>query len=368
MPTVGYKIPEYMSPSSLDCFESKPDEYYVRYLSPIKISKMAQTLPMSVGSSFDAYAKSWIHHALFGPGHKDAAKFELRTLFENQVEEACRDFAWGAGAYLFECYRHSGVLADLMIELGDSIDEPRFEFDIRGTIDGFREGITTNRIGVPILGKPDMKFVAASGMSVIYDWKVNGYCGKGNTSPTAGYIRILQQQRGGGGMGSGGGLSGPAGGGGSGSWLRLGEHRDAIIQKYKGVSINMATYFEQHDAKWATQLASYGWLLGEQVGSECVVGIHQVACNGQDRDELGRPLIRFAVHSSRISADFQFKVLARYQNAWSIINESPLWLFRDLSREENDRKIEALDRLVSLDSAGTETDEAWVARMGRSGY
>ena len=61
---------------------------------------------MSVGGSFDAYAKSALHERLFGKGA--APQFEFQTIFENQVEPHNRDFALEAGKYIFDCYVLTG--------------------------------------------------------------------------------------------------------------------------------------------------------------------------------------------------------------------------------------------------------------------
>jgi hypothetical protein len=70
---------------------------------------------MSIGSSFDAYAKSWLHENLFGKGNDP--RFEFQALFEAQVEPHNRDWALQNGQYVFEQYKQSGALSDLLGEL-----------------------------------------------------------------------------------------------------------------------------------------------------------------------------------------------------------------------------------------------------------
>lgn len=337
--------PEYLSPSSLDCFEETPDEYYMRYLSDTKVPKIPQTQPMSVGSAFDAHIKSHIHLKLFGPNHKDAPKFELTTLFEAQVEMHNRDWAWENGKYVFEQYLQSGALADLMIELQQAAEDPRFEFDVKGEVEGYREGVTKAMKGLILMGKPDIRFVNSSGAHCIFDWKVNGYCGNSNTSPKPGYVQCREQ-------------SGDY-------WMRKGAHKNAFVQTIRGMQINSTCYLEDVDPKWATQNATYGWLLGEAVGAEIIAGIDQIVCNGGRRNAFDRPALRVASHRTRVSERFQFDVLARYQNLWGIINSEPFYFFRSLSFEESKAKCEVLDKMAASLASNGDSDADWAMKIAR---
>jgi hypothetical protein len=92
---------------------------------------------MSVGSAFDAYVKSYMHQKIFGNNHPKAAVYELRTLFEAQVEEHNREFAWEAGKHVFDRYKDCGALADIMQEIRHvPPTEPLFEVDVAGVIEG----------------------------------------------------------------------------------------------------------------------------------------------------------------------------------------------------------------------------------------
>src|SRR5688572_28983595 len=119
----------YLSPSSISVYRSNPTEFYLRYLVDDRPERVPQNAPMAIGSAFDAYVKSYLHNALFGAVD---SKFELRTLFEAQVESQCRDLAWDHGRYAFDCYKDSGALSDLMLEMQRGIGEPRFEFSAQG--------------------------------------------------------------------------------------------------------------------------------------------------------------------------------------------------------------------------------------------
>ena len=136
------RIPKYLSPSSLGTWEADQEEFYLRYLADKRPPRMPQTQPMSIGSAFDAYVKSYYHKVLFNTVDPE---FEFDTIFINQVEEHNRDWALVAGKYAFDAYQTSGALADLLNELQKSQSDPRFEFTLQ---DEF--------MGVPLLGKPDL--------------------------------------------------------------------------------------------------------------------------------------------------------------------------------------------------------------------
>lgn len=339
--------PEALSPSGLDCYKQNPIEYYIRYLSDTKVPSPPQTTPMSIGSAFDAYVKSFLHEKLYGKNAPDSGKYEIKTIFDAQVEPQNRDFAWEAGKYVFEKYNQSGALADLMIELNESVSDPRFELDIRGVVSGYREGITKMEMGVPLRGKPDLLFINKEGAHVVYDWKVNGFCGNYNTSPMQGYIQLREDC-------------------GGGSWNRKGQHKGCVPQRYRGMVLNVAGYLEIFDPKWAAQLATYSWLLGEPVGAETIVGIDQIACNGSRRDPSGHPTLRIASHRCRVSETYQFRVMAEYQELWSIITapEEKFYFFRDVSFEESKLRCKTLDGAAEVLKTGGDSDETWVMAMG----
>jgi len=75
------RIPAYLSPSALGVFEKDREQYYLKYLADNRPPRMPQTEPMAVGSAFDAFVKSYLHHSLFGNHGKDN-QYELNTIFE----------------------------------------------------------------------------------------------------------------------------------------------------------------------------------------------------------------------------------------------------------------------------------------------
>lgn len=317
------RTPKYLSPSGLKTFEKNREEFYLKYLADNRPERLAQTEPMSVGSAFDAYVKSYLHNALFGHYGPDNA-YERDAIFETQVEPQNRDFAARAGQHVFEMYSRCGALADMMLELNKASGEPRFEFSI--------EGVVAADIGdIPLLGKPDIFFMNDQGARVIWDWKVNGYCSNSPTSPTKGYTKCRD------------------------TWDSLktrkrssrnnGDcHKDCILQDHLGIKINAAQRMEECNSEWADQLSTYGWLLGEEVGSEqLIVGIDQIVGSGKDMVS-GVPFLRVANHRTFVSSEYQFLLLDRLNYAWTAITTGHL--FGNLSREENDAKIKKLDEMA----------------------
>lgn len=315
------RIPKYLSPSALAVAEENLTLYYINYLADNKPEKIPQTQPMSVGSSFDAYAKSYLYESLFGKNHNP--KFEFKALFEAQVESINRDWALDAGKWAFEFYKKSGALADLVTELSTAIGPPSFEFEAMGVVNGYREGVTLD-LDVVLFGKPDVRFVSKLGARIVYDFKVNGFCGSGNTSPKPRYIKVSDGW-------------GPEFGHAS---RNNGErHKNCTVMSHHGFQI-ATHYLEDVDHQWATQLGTYGWLLGEKVGADFICGIDQLACAHSGIKD--KPLIRVAQHRARISETFQMETLARYQRLWQLINSGHF--FQELTIEESKARCEMLDK------------------------
>lgn len=326
------RTPEYLSPTSLKQFTEDRDEFYLKYLAENKPPRFPQTRPMSVGSAFDAYCKSFIHHKLFGNYGPDDA-YAPDKIFEAQVEPHNRDWAKEAGRRVFDLYKQSGALADLMLELNTAVNAPRFEFSIQDIIHG-------NTGAVPLLGKPDIFFINDQGCRVLLDWKVNGYCNTTRmTSPEPGYIICRD------------------------SWLpsqrkasprnRL-PHKDCSPTVFRGIKINNRISMEAVNADWAAQTTTYAWLLGEEIGSDgLVVGIEQL-CGVPTGDD---PLIRCASHRCRVSNDYQINLHQRYVAAWEAIQAGNIFPDRPDGLEHQ----EALERLAK--NLATPSDDPFLAAV-----
>jgi len=270
---------------------------------------------MSIGSAFDAYAKSYLHDKLFGKNHADSARFSLEAIFEAQVESQHREWAFGHGNYCFQQYKNSGALLDLLTDLHAAKNEPRFEFEVRGVIGSQREASETQIDEVVFLGKPDCYYINKDGNHVILDWKVNGYCSKSATSPKKGYVRM----RGGDGRG-------------------YGMHKECIPMDTGGMIINTAMPLEAVDKQWARQLSIYAWLLGEPVGGDFIVAIDQIVAK-----PIGGavPELRVAEHRTRVSADFQKKTVDQAKQIWALIRSGHL--FPEMTLEDSKARCEALE-------------------------
>ncbi len=323
--------PTYLSHSSLALWAKDKDEFYIKHLAETRAPRLPQEIYMSVGGSFDAYVKSALHERLFGKGAD--SQFEFVTIFENQVEPHNRDFARDAGQYIFDCYVSTGAFEELHALLEKSKEPPRFEFSVNAEING-----------VPILGKPDCRFVHECGVHVILDWKVKGFCSKYGASPSKNY-RLCRDAY---------GLPFKQ------SKSHNTAHANYVPYDHRGFEINKS-YLEEGNEEYADQLCMYGWLLGEQVGDEEVVCcIDEIVSKFMPE---GRPLLRVAHQRARVSKSHQETVLNRALDCWDAINTG--WIFRDLPREENDQKCAHLERkVIALQSDGS-LEEDLFAKMVR---
>jgi len=326
------RIPKFLSPSSLSLFERDREEFYMKYLAPIRAPRIPQAIYMSIGSAFDAYVKAELHAALFGPGANP--EFEFDTIFVDQVEAHNRDWALTHGQYVFDCYKISGSYGDLLELLQASQYEPQFEFTVTGDVEG-----------VPLLGKPDCRFVHPNGTHVILDWKVNGYCSKHGSTPYKFYALIRD------------------------GWTeevaKKSRGASKAHPKFDPVQLNDLTisghYLEEASTDWADQLAIYSWMLGEPVGDEnTLIGIDQIVCKARPGD---RPLIRIANHRSHISEEYQKSLAERLKHCWKRLTTG--YVFDNLSREDNDQRCEELDNeAVALIGDGT-PDSEWFKKVCR---
>lgn len=331
------RTPKYLSPTSLTIFNDDKIRYYLLYLAETKCPRDPQTEPMAIGSSFDAYVKNYLHEKLFGVGNDP--RFELRTLFEAQVEPAGRDKAWVAGRHVFEQYKLSGALTGMMAELNSSITTPRFEFDLLGVVDHKREGVEKQLGGVPLLGKPDLFYTNKQNARVIHDWKVNGYYSNNGASPVSGYVRIREVGK------------------------PYNAHKNTMPMMFKGMLINVAQTMDMVKQDWAQQLAVYMWLCGEEVGTqECIASIDQVVC----RPSGGvTPSIRFAEHRCKISKPFQLDVFQKAQEAWDIITSGHY--FRDMTLEDSQKRCAMLDNFHRdvMERPEVTTNDQWHQQISR---
>lgn len=325
---------KHLSYSSFSLHESQPEEFYLRYLADNRPDRVPQERPASVGSAFDARTKSALHEALFGAGSDPAYSYE--ALFEAQVEEHNRDWAGPNGDYVFECYKQTGFYDELLAALQAASQPPRFEFTVLADV-----------CGVPVLCKPDCRYVSAGGIHVIHDWKVNGYCSNSTTSPHKGYMlcrdgyTALKQSR-----------------------SHDTEHKEFLARSHGDMVVN-ASYMEASHDEWAAQLSMYGWSLGEKIGDENVVlSVHQTVAKPMPGGQM--PQLRVAKYQARVSSGYQKDLAARLRRCWNSVTSGHI--FPELSREENDAKLETLkDVAMGLVSNGTAA-ENWFNESTRAKY
>lgn len=314
------KTLKYLSPTSISTWLESKEMFYLKYLAEDAPERQKQTQPMSVGSAFDAYVKSFIHNALF---KDDNPKFVFETLFTSQVESQNRDFALVAGKICFDAYRKSGALADLMLVLRDCDEEPQFEFTVQGTVDGVRDGFVGDVGGVVLLGKPDAYFKNKENR-IVLDWKVNGYCSTNGHSPKPGYVMIRD------------GFDGkPSRGANK-------PHKDCYPVRVGSMQVNGNTPMDDVEADWARQTAIYGWLLGNPVGSKFICAIDQLVCKPGS--------IRVAEHRCYISPQFQEETLQTAREIWEVCKTNHI--FREYTPEDSlqiQSKLDSQAKLLNQD-------------------
>lgn len=322
-----------LSPTAFDLWETNPDEFYLKYLADQRPPKIPQTKPMSIGSAFDAHVKSYLNIAL----NAGIPKFTFEDLFMAQVEEQNRAWARDEGRYVFDCYRHSGALSDIMIDMTGLASPPRMETDVTGDVNG-----------VPIGGKPDLYYVVKSGGRVLLDWKVNGYCAKTAKSPAKGYLVIRD------------GWPNEVSQAGEWTWASYGRskshgtaHRDCLQTRYKGILVNGGVKMEDIDPKWAAQLCFYSWCLGEPIGSDFIVGIDQLVCSPGSP----RPQIRVAKIRCLISAAYQHELAARIERCWNHVSSGHI--FAKMTREDSDRQCVLMEQTAIEFSKNSTPEDRW---------
>ena len=321
---IPHKRPKYLSPSALALWDTNKQEFFLRYLAFDKPPRPPQTQPMSVGSAFDAVVKDQLATDL---GIKTPA-LEFDSLFEENVESQNRSFAFEAGYICFKAYKYSGAYHDLvkLLMKADKVvlDERKAPTPIRGLAG---EVFTAS-------GVPDIEFVMR-GQYCVYDLKARGYCGQGNTSPTAGYILCRD--------------------GWSGVQNRSnGEAHKKCAFEFHPIfgEVDGNETLEEANRDWGVQLATYGWMAGAPVGSELFVGIDELCC--------GPGGIRVAQHRTTISPAFQHTAYDRYVSLWSILHSD--WIFRDMTEAESKERCTIMMRQAMAYEGETIEDE-WFKEM-----
>jgi hypothetical protein len=302
--------PKYLSPTAISMWDANRQEFYMNYLAEQRVDKIPQTLPMAIGSGFDALIKYDLNPA-------------GGNLFDKQVEpqnhsvlEDCQ--------HIFDAYRNTTLYKALKAEL-QTVTDADFEFKQERVVGG-----------VPLLGKPDAYYRVA-GVGVILDWKVNGYMSKSNVSPNKGFMfcEDMYTDR-------------------THTRTHMTTHKAVLLSDFKGLTVT-SCYFDEINTTWALQLAIYGWLMGETPGTPFIGQIDQIACSGAKRTVDGRPDMRLARYRSLIGCDYQQRLVEKIKVIWKSIELGHI--FTDMSYEDNLLKINELERMAATYVEGTPEDK-----------
>jgi hypothetical protein len=348
-------VPNYLSPTSIAKFYKEPEEAFNTYSSVSPPDRFPQTFQMMFGSAFDGAVKNFLQTRLLGEGNVPA-EFQYEQIIRDQCERQFWDkdhqyynkehdaFYWAE--YLLEAYKQSGALQDLMIELLEASELPRFEFTVTSEIK--KKGYDS---GVVLLGKPDVYFKTKQGNQVIYDWKCNGIYSRSSTSPKKEFMRVrdgwLQQPK----KGYKGIIA-------KNSRSHQTRHKEAFPEFHKGMMINGNSSFQEIDATWAAQLCTYGWLMGEDIGSDFVLGIDQL-CGAPG--EYMKPKVRVASHRSIVKSDWQHEFYNKAKALWDKLQVGHVFI--NLSKEESDQMVAEMYALYGNHERGSK--EEWLANAMR---
>jgi hypothetical protein len=300
---------QYLSPTSLNTFESAPDVFVLNYV--IGIPRRPQLKVMAVGSAFDAHVK--------GALAKDINEISgvAEQLIEAQVIAEHRKEVNEYGKRLLQQYIKSGSYARLLSEIG-SAESFAYEFDAKTTLD-------IDGVKVPVAGKPDLFFrrtdESGVGINVILDWKVSGFFTK--ASPVAGYSRLVNSQG-----------------------RNLGPHKDCMVIRKHGFEIGVGGDIKND---WKDQITIYTWCMKtpaflegvDQPGDDVwVVGVDQLCITnmaGKYVGELGQTL---KIASFRKIKKPHPTLGGRLKRAWSAIQAQHY--YTNMSKDESDARVATL--------------------------
>jgi len=288
------RVPTYLSPTSIDQYFKARRTFVLNRLCTNRPPKFPQTAPMAAGSAFDAYVKNYIVESLYGKGSSYADKFDLEKVLRSQVEPQNLDWGREHGMWILSEYKRVGALANLMKELAEAEDDPRFELTVQGDI------TFHGQLGaIPLLGKPDCCFKHRSGKHVVFDWKVNGYCAKKMASAKGGWLRTMDT------LGK-----------------QIAPKKNIIMQTYEGILYNAGARLSKD---WELQVVIYGWLLGVPFGEPFFIGIEQLLGQG-----TMQPL-KCASHRHIVLNDSQKEIADKVMEVWAMVTnpEGPNIIFAD---------------------------------------
>lgn len=329
----------YLSPSQVLKWEREPETYYIEYLADTKVGRSPQTLPMAVGSAFDAYVKASLKRR-FNLTDESFPYTEESAIARNIENPMMRKEAMVAGKAMLQGYMDSGAYTALCEEIMAGGNPTSLRMEVDGTFKIW---------GIPFVYKPDYDcdspITLPNGQRVaqIVDWKVNGYCSKSNVSPKPGFVIVRD------------GWKEGAKSRGNGT-----AHKNAQVIYLNGsdgrrIAVNADRSFYMPSGQmddWSIQLTIYG--LGSMVNRGLlseegnipkdiafIVGIEQLACKtvGDAR------LPRVATHRWMCNHDIIMTLRERVLRMWETIHSDHV--FRWMTKDESKRRCEELEVIAS---------------------
>ena len=330
----------YLSPSQIKKWESEPEAYFIDYLADTKVTRSPQTMPMAVGSSFDAYVKASLQRR-FGLGW-DSFPFESEedALSRNIENPIMLPEASAIGKNMLVAYKDSGAYGHLCEEVLDGGDPTSIRMEVDGKIKLW---------GIPFVYKPDFQFTSSlktlggDVLPAIIDWKVNGYCSKTNVSPNPGFINVVD------------GWKGPPKSRGN-----MMPHKNAVIAGLgKRLRVNSCSDYYLPSGScddWSIQLGIYALGACQSYGitvddTPILVGIDQLACKTITRPGRmeSERLPRVAQHRWLCTPEIVRTLRDRVEHMWEVIHSDHI--FRWMSKDESRRRCDELNKQAALGSA-----------------
>lgn len=287
--------PAYLSPSALKNLESDPLRFYLQRCAGKVLPKEPQSLYMAVGSAFDALVKDEIDRQLVAQGKQAERRVYASVLLQRQVSDEHREVATDRANRIFKSYLKLGAVNELLEEGIDSVDPETTQPENMGEVPATAHELLGRKVaGIPIRGHPDAAGTDADQRTVVHDWKLTGGDtdtqkeGAEKPSPHPGYRRLLDTKR---------------------------------ASLFHAPHARCDEPLEALNFEWASQLATYHWLLRPGVGRgysflDSRVSVDQVLVFGDH--------VRVAKIRTHVSGFFQKQLRERYIAAWKRIQEESL--------------------------------------------
>lgn len=262
------KMPSYLSPSSLMKSMKQPNTFYLERLIDCNFPRERQSTAAGVGTQFDYLIKKRIIEDpkfKYIDGYDGSFESSKKKIDKLKEQVTCEDelLARKGGQLALDFYRDTEYMDN---------NFHRIELNLQKEIEG-----------VPILGLPDATVLYKDEddfeWEVPFDWKVSGFTSKTGASPKKGYKRLWD----------GGRLKG--------------SHK----------AYHKEITFDEIDSSWATQLTTYGFLLGIPIGFSYKAYIDMLCYrNGS---------FRIAKYEAWITSQMQRRILNNYKQIWKELKD-----------------------------------------------